>query len=166
VRFDGDALAFALLVVVAGLVLETSLVSRFFAGADGAGLRAGVLVLAVAARFAVTALLGAAPFLTVFFAGAAGLDGLAGFLTLLLAELAVFDFVALRAGACSAGERLTIGLGRADLPVNARFLAEDVVEVRREAGLEGDRFTPFTVGSLMRSSQLSKKPLRKAQAAT
>jgi NAD/NADP transhydrogenase beta subunit len=71
--------------------------------------------------------------------------------------VAALDLVALRAGAFSAGERLTIGLGRADLPVNVRFLAEDVVAVRREAGLEGDLFILLIVGSLMRSSRISKK---------
>ena len=40
----------------------------------------------------------------------------------------VFDFVALRAGAFSEDERLTIGLGRAVLPPNLRFFAEDAGE--------------------------------------
>lgn len=112
----------------------------------------------------IVVLLFAASFPVAFFAGVAALDGLADFFVLLLlVEPAVFDFVALWAGAFSAGERLTIGLGRADLLINARFLAEDVVEVRRALGLEGDRFTPLTVGSLMRSSQLSKKPLKKCE---
>ena len=37
----------------------------------------------------------------------------------------VFDFAALRAGAFSEDERLTIGLGRAVLAPNLRFFAED-----------------------------------------
>jgi hypothetical protein len=40
----------------------------------------------------------------------------------------VFDLGALRAGAFSDAERLTSGLGRAVLPANARFFAEDDVE--------------------------------------
>jgi hypothetical protein len=40
----------------------------------------------------------------------------------------VFDLGALRAGALSDAERLTSGLGRAVLPANARFFAEDDVE--------------------------------------
>jgi hypothetical protein len=66
------------------------------------------------------------------------------------------EFVALRAGAFSAVERLTIGLGFADLPANERFFDEETVEVWREVGREGDRFTPFTIGSLMRSPRLLK----------
>jgi hypothetical protein len=59
------------------------------------------------------------------------------FAALLLAEVLlaaavepdlVFDLGALRAGAFSDAERLTSGLGRAVLPANARFFAEDDVE--------------------------------------
>jgi hypothetical protein len=154
---------------VTTLDFETALAACFFAGAC-AGLRACVFVLAVdAVRLAVTALFGAMLFWVACLAVGDGLSGLTGldgfdsfagvadFFALLLTEVTALDLVALRAGAFSAGERLTIGLGRADLSVNARFLAEGVVAVRREAGLEGDLFTPLILGSLMRSSQLSKK---------
>ncbi|HYE66460.1 MAG TPA: hypothetical protein VD966_12810 [Pyrinomonadaceae bacterium] len=50
------------------------------------------------------------------------------FVVLPFAETVAPAFVALRAGAFSAVERLTIGLGRADFPANVRFLAEDVEE--------------------------------------
>jgi hypothetical protein len=141
----------------AALDFETALVACFFAGA---GLRAGALALALVACLAAAAFFGAALFFGNFLADGAGLDGLADFLVLLLAEGAAVAFVALvalRAGAFSAGERLTIGLGRADLPVNVRLLAEDVGVVRRDVGLEGVLFTPLMLGTLMRSSQLSKK---------
>ncbi|HEX8843591.1 MAG TPA: hypothetical protein VF791_03055 [Pyrinomonadaceae bacterium] len=74
---------------------------------------------------------------------------------LLAAELTAdltFDFVALRAGALSDEERFTSGFGRIVLLANVRLFAEDVWEFLREAGREGDRFTPFTIGSLMRST--------------
>ena len=52
------------------------------------------------------------------------------FAVLPLEETISFDLVALRAGAFSAAERLTIGAGRAaDLLPNVRPLAEDVEEV-------------------------------------
>ena len=52
------------------------------------------------------------------------------FAVLLLEEAAPFDFVALRAGAFSAAERLVIGAGRAlDLLPNVRLLPEEVEEV-------------------------------------
>jgi hypothetical protein len=70
-----------------------------------------------------------------FLAGAAGLRRATltlfafGFAGLLLAA-GLLDLVALRAGAFSAAERFTIGLGRAeDLLANERFLDEDTVEV-------------------------------------
>ena len=76
----------------------------------------------------------------------------------LLPLVALPDFVALRAGALSAAERFAKGLGRADLLPNARFFAEDVEEVEREAGREEDeRLTPLMIGSLMRSPRLLKK---------
>lgn len=108
----------------------------------------------------------------VVFFGAAALDVFAGaalrddtllaafFVVLPLDAVTVLDFVALRAGAFSAAERLIIGLGRAvDLLPNVRFFPEDVDEVWREAGREEDRLTPLTIGSLMRSHQLSKGAL-------
>jgi hypothetical protein len=56
----------------------------------------------------------------------------AAFAALPLAEAVEPDFVpdlgALRAGAFSDDERLTIGLGRAFLPANVRFFAEDAGE--------------------------------------
>lgn len=116
----------------------------------------------VAARLTGAAFFGTTLFFGgIFFAGGAGFAGFADFFILVLVEAAT-AFVALRAGAFFAGERLTIGLGRADLPVNARLFAEDVVAVRREAGLEGVLFIPLILGSLMRSSQLSKKAAQKA----
>jgi hypothetical protein len=51
------------------------------------------------------------------------------FVDLALDETVTFDFVALRAGAFSALERLTIGFGRGDLPAAVRFLAVDAEEV-------------------------------------
>ena len=52
------------------------------------------------------------------------------FAVLPLDEAATFDFVALRAGAFSAAERLAIGAGRAvDLLPNVRLLPEEVEEV-------------------------------------
>jgi hypothetical protein len=98
-------------------------------------------------------------------AGAAFLDaGAVGFLRaagtglacLFFEETGLPEFVALRAGALSADERFTIGLGFADLPASERFFDEETVEVWREVGREGDRFTPLTIGSLMRSPRLLK----------
>ncbi|HEY0545887.1 MAG TPA: hypothetical protein VGC91_10960 [Pyrinomonadaceae bacterium] len=144
------------------MAFETAFAACFFAGA-GAGLRAGVFALTGVARLTGAAFFGTTLFFGgVFFAGRAGFAGFADFFVLLLVEAAATAFVALRAGAFFAGERLTIGLGRADLPVNVRLFAEDVVAVRREARLEGVLFTPLIVGSLMRSSQLSKKAAQKA----
>jgi hypothetical protein len=52
------------------------------------------------------------------------------FAVLPLEEAAPFDFVALRAGAFSAAERLVIGAGRAlDLLPNVRLLPVEVEEV-------------------------------------
>lgn len=83
------------------------------------------------------------------------------FFVLTLVTPAPLDFVAFRAGAFVASERLTINFGRADLPDNVRLLAEGVAALRREAGVDRDRFTPLIVGSLMRSSRLSKKVTQK-----
>jgi hypothetical protein len=141
---------------------ETALLACFFAGAGAAILRAAGFVFAAAAtgRLPVVGffLLEAALLAGIFFAVAAVFAGFADFLVLLLAGLVALTFVALRAGAFSAADRLTIGLGFAAFPANARFLAE----VRREAGLEGDLLIPLIVGSLMRSSRLSKKLLKKS----
>ncbi|HEX8923032.1 MAG TPA: hypothetical protein VF766_16270 [Pyrinomonadaceae bacterium] len=102
----------------------------FFAGflAGGAGLRTGALALTLEA----TAFFWVE---TAFFAADFGADALragALFAALPLAEAVEPDFVtdlgALRAGALSDDERLTIGLGRAFLPANVRFFAEDVGE--------------------------------------
>jgi hypothetical protein len=91
------------------------------------------------------------------FGRADGLADFTNFFILAFAALAPLAFVALRAGAFSDSERLTINVGRDDLPDNARLLPRDVAPLRREAGLDNDRLTPLTVGSLMRSSKLSKK---------
>ncbi|MEJ7618112.1 MAG: hypothetical protein WKF30_14380 [Pyrinomonadaceae bacterium] len=81
----------------------------------------------------------------------------AEFVAALLDTAAVFDLVALRAGALSATPRLLIGLILADLPVNVLLFTADLAEgeaeealVLREAGL----FKPFVTGSLMRASTL------------
>ena len=98
--------------------------------------------------------LGLTFFAAAFFGGAFFRAG--AVLTGLRRVAAEVDFTlaldAFRAGAFLPGERLTIGLGRADLPANARFFAEDAEEFCREAGREGDRFTPLTIGSLIRST--------------
>ena len=106
----------------------------------------------------------------VFLAAAAGLDVrvaalCAGarfavfFVVLPLEDAIPFDFVALRAGAFSAAERLRIDAGRAaDLPPRVRLFPEDDDE-GREAGREADLLMPLTIGSLMRSHQLSKGAL-------
>lgn len=91
------------------------------------------------------------------FGRAIGLDNFTIFFVLILVAPAPFAFVALRAGAFTASERLTSNVWRDDLPDNARVFAEDVTALRREAGLDKDRLTLLTVGSLMRSSKLSKK---------
>ncbi len=160
----GEATGCLLFGWVATLDFETALLAGFF---DGAGLRAGAFGLAKLFCLTAAFLPEATTLPADFFAGAAafaaGFAGFADFFGLLAG--AAFDLVALRAGAFSAGERLSIGLGRADFSDNARLLAEDVVEARRVAGLEGDLLIPFKLGSLMRSSQLSKKAARKARAA-
>ncbi|HEV2915418.1 MAG TPA: hypothetical protein VGX92_19215 [Pyrinomonadaceae bacterium] len=79
-----------------------------------------------------------------------------GFDCLLFEAAGLLDLVAFRAGAFSADERFTRGLGFADLLADERFLGDDPVDVWREAGREGDRFTPLTIGSLMRSSRFLK----------
>jgi hypothetical protein len=77
-----------------------------------------------------------------------------------LEEAISFDFVALRAGAFSADERLAISAGRAaDLLARVRLFPEDVEDVWRETGREEDLLMPLTTGSLMRSHQLSKGAL-------
>jgi hypothetical protein len=85
------------------------------------------------------------------------LRGLTTFFDLAFVAPAPFDLEALRAGAFAGRAGFTISDGRDDLLVNVRLFAEDVAPLRREAGLVEDRFTPLTVGSLMRSSKLSKK---------
>jgi hypothetical protein len=83
------------------------------AGGAGFLLRAGALTFDAAAAFF----------------GAAALREGAAFAALPLAPAfepaLVFDLAALRAGAFSDDERLTIGLGRALFPASVRFLAED-----------------------------------------
>lgn len=91
------------------------------------------------------------------FGRAIGLDDFTISFFLALVAPEPFAFVALRAGALTASERLTINVGRDDLPDNARLFAVDVAALRREAGLDKDRLTLLIVGSLMRSSMLSKK---------
>lgn len=91
------------------------------------------------------------------FGRAMGLEDFTNFFVLFLVTPAPFAFVALRAGAFAASERLIINVGRDDLPDNARPFIEDVAGLRREAGLDKDRLIPLTVGSLIRSSKLSKK---------
>ena len=93
----------------------------------GAGLRAGDLALTrVGAAFFRD---GAAFFLT---GGLRAVVAAEVFAALLLAAVVALCFVpdlgALRAGAFSEEERFTIGLGRAFLPANVRFFAEDVGE--------------------------------------
>lgn len=61
-------------------------------------------------------------------------------------------FAALRAGAFSVAERLTIGFGRADLPVIERLFAEAAEELWRAE----DLFTPLRLGSLIRSPDFQK----------
>ena len=91
----------------------------FFCGLAGVDLRAVAVGLLLAAVLVVC--------VTAF------LDGvllMLFFVVLLLEEAAAVDFVALRAGAFSAAERLVIGFGRAvDLLPNVRFFPEDVEEV-------------------------------------
>jgi hypothetical protein len=94
----------------------------------GTGFRVAGLLRATAVRFGVAFFGAAAFFFTEFFADAAGFADLTTFLTLFLAEVGTVVLVALRAGAFPEGERLTIGLGRADFPGNARPLVEDVEE--------------------------------------
>lgn len=94
-------------------------VALFFCGLAGADLRTGAvfLLLAVVLVARVPAFR-AGVLLALFFAG------------LPLEEAATFDFVALRAGAFSAAERLVIGFGRAvDLLPNVRPFPEEVEEV-------------------------------------
>lgn len=88
------------------------------------------------------------------------LRGLTTFFDFTFVATAPLDFEALRAGAFAIRALFTIKDGRDDLPVNVRLFAEDVAPLRREAGLDEDRFTPLTVGSLMRSSKLSKRSLK------
>jgi hypothetical protein len=81
----------------------------------GAGLRAFALTLTLEE--------------TVFFGTDALRAGAA--LAVLLLDVAtgfVFNLAALRAGAFSDDERLTIGFGRTVLPANVRFFAEDAGE--------------------------------------
>lgn len=87
----------------------------------------------------------------------AGRDAVVNFFVLGLITPAPFAFVAFRAGAFVAGERLAISFGRADLLDNARLFVVDVTTPRRELGPGNDRLTPFILGSLMRCSKLSKK---------
>jgi hypothetical protein len=90
----------------------------FFCGLAGADLRATVLLLAAGLEVLVAFLCVEALRAVVFFA------------VLALDETPPFDFVALRAGAFSAAERLMIGTGRAlDLLPNVRLFPEDVEEV-------------------------------------
>jgi hypothetical protein len=119
----------------------------FFCGLTGAALRGGgdALPLAVLDEAAAG-----------FLRAVAALFVVLGFDSLLFAGEGLGVLVALRAGAFSAGERFTSGLGFADLLADERFFGEDPVEVWREAGREGDRFTPLTIGSLMRSSRFLK----------
>jgi hypothetical protein len=76
------------------------------------------------------------------------------FVVLVLADAAVgLAFAALRAGAFSVAERLTIGFGCAeDLPVSERFFAEAAEELWRAE----DLFTPLRLGSLIRSPNFQK----------
>jgi hypothetical protein len=85
----------------------------------GAGFRATALALglAVATRFAAELFRAGAAFFTALLLAAA----VGGVFALVLG--------ALRAGAFSDDERLTIGLRRAFLPANARFFAEDAGEL-------------------------------------
>jgi hypothetical protein len=89
--------------------------------AGGAGFRAGVLAFTFGA--------GAFAFEDTVRFGADALRAGVAFVALPLAAAVVLVFVAdlgaLRAGAFSDAERLTIGLGRACLPANVRFFAED-----------------------------------------
>ncbi len=74
----------------------------------------------------------------------------------LLAEVG-FDLVALRAGAFSAVEVFMRRLGCAAFVVSPRAFKEDLEgEERGEAGRVGDRLTPLTIGSLMRSTRILK----------
>jgi hypothetical protein len=98
--------------VVAVLDLGVGL-ALFPVGLAGAVLRDGALPRAVTLAFALDALLRAGALLADFF------------VVLLLAEAVALDLVALRAGAFSAAARLTIGLGRADLPDPLRPFDED-----------------------------------------
>jgi hypothetical protein len=95
--------------------------------------------------------------------GLPALTGLAGFAALVFATTlvvfatgALLDFVALRAGAFSAVERLTRGFGRADLPDDAPFFA---AAARRGAVRAGDLFTPLVTESLMRSLYFQRRPI-------
>jgi hypothetical protein len=120
--------------------------AAFFCAFTGVDLRA-VFLAGVAVLDVRVAALGAVALFALFFA------------VLPLEDAIPFDFVALRAGAFSAAERLWIDAGRAvDLPATVRLFPEDVEE-GRETGREEDLLMPLTIGSLMRSHQLSKGAL-------
>lgn len=91
------------------------------------------------------------------FGRATGLEDFANLLVFDFVAPAPLAFVALRAGALPASERLIVSVGRDDLPDIVRLFAKDVAAPRREAGPDKGRLTPLTVGSLIRSSKLSKK---------
>jgi hypothetical protein len=112
-------------VLRAGAAFAAALTGAAFFLAGGAGLllRAGVLTFEAFEAFVAAA--------TAFF-GAGALRAGAAFADLpfapALAPALVLDLGALRAGAFSEDERLTIGFGRALFPANVRLLAEDGVE--------------------------------------
>jgi hypothetical protein len=86
-------------------------------------------------------------FFGVFFFGAVTFRGrVTSFLAVFaLRVLLAAARLAFRAGAFAAVARLTIGLGRADLALNERLLADDFTEDCRDV----DRLIPFATGLLM-----------------
>ena len=130
-----------------GRAAGAAFLATFFCGFAGALLRAGDLA-GAALEVRAEAFFGNGALFVAFFA------------VFPLEEAISLDFVALRAGAFSADERLVIAAGRAaDLLPSVRLFPEDVEDVWRETGREEDLLMPLTTGSLMRSHQLSKEAL-------